>query len=133
MDIEQKQRLINDAFEVQKNAYAPYSSFHVGASLATIDGHIYTGANTENAAYPLSQCAEATAIGKMASDGHRGIKHIVIVSPNDDFCFPCGGCRQKIAEFANADTTVTMVTKSGGEKNVTVGELLPFAFSLKNA
>ena len=130
MDITIKQRLTEQAFDVQRHAYAPYSSFHVGASLITEDGYTFSGANVENAAYPLGQCAESTAIGKMGSEGYRQIHHIVIASPNDDYCFPCGGCRQKIAEFAGPQTLITMVTKNGNEKTVSIDELLPYAFKL---
>lgn len=116
------------AFEAQKNSHSPYSNFKVGAALITPTGDVFSGCNVESAAFPLGQCAEATAIGNMVSDGHKRISHIVIASPNEDFCFPCGGCRQKIAEFAPDETQVTMVTQSGEVHETTIGELLPNAF-----
>ncbi|MEM7421650.1 MAG: cytidine deaminase [Pseudomonadota bacterium] len=116
------------AFEAQKNSHSPYSNFKVGAALITPTGDVFSGCNVESAAFPLGQCAEATAIGNMVSNGHKRISHIVIASPNEDFCFPCGGCRQKIAEFAPDETQVTMVTQSGEIHETTIGELLPNAF-----
>lgn len=123
-------QLINLAQKAQKNAHAPYSGFQVGAAVLTEDGHIFSGCNVENAAYPLGQCAEATAIGSMVSQGTRTIKAVVIASPNDDLCFPCGGCRQKIAEFADDDTPIYLVTSNGDIEKHLVGELLPHAFRL---
>jgi len=116
------------AFEAQKNSHSPYSNFKVGAALITPTGDVFSGCNVESAAFPLGQCAEATAIGNMVSNGHKRISHIVIASPNEDFCFPCGGCRQKIAEFAPDETQVTMVTQNGEIHETTIGELLPNAF-----
>ncbi|BCO19263.1 cytidine deaminase [Alteromonas sp. KC3] len=116
------------AFQAQKNSHSPYSNFKVGAALITPTGDVFSGCNVESAAFPLGQCAEATAIGNMVSNGHKRISHIVIASPNEDFCFPCGGCRQKIAEFAPDETQVTMVTQSGEVHETTIGELLPNAF-----
>lgn len=116
------------AFEAQKHSHSPYSNFKVGAALITPTGDVFSGCNVESAAFPLGQCAEATAIGNMVSNGHKRISHIVIASPNEDFCFPCGGCRQKIAEFAPDETQVTMVTQSGEIHETTIGELLPNAF-----
>lgn len=116
------------AFDAQKNSHSPYSNFKVGAALLTPSGDIFSGCNVESAAFPLGQCAEATAIGNMVTHGHKRISHIVITSPNDDFCFPCGGCRQKIAEFATDDTPVTMVSKGGETHETTIGALLPNAF-----
>ena len=116
------------AFYAQKNSHSPYSNFKVGAAVITPTGETFAGCNVESAAFPLGQCAEATAIGNMVSQGYKRISHIVIASPNEKFCFPCGGCRQKIAEFATDDTPVTMVSKQGQTHNTTIGELLPNAF-----
>lgn len=123
-------QLINSAQKAQKNAHAPYSQFQVGAAVLAEDGSIFCGCNVENAAYPLGQCAEATAIGSMVSGGSKTIKAVVIASPNDDLCFPCGGCRQKIAEFADDATPIYLVTSNGDVEKHTVGELLPYAFRL---
>ena len=122
------EQLTTLAFEAQRYSHSPYSSFKVGAALVTPSGESFAGCNVESAAFPLGQCAEATAIGNMVTNGFSRIAHIVIASPNEDFCFPCGGCRQKIAEFAPDETRVTMVTKSGNTHDTTIGELLPNAF-----
>ncbi|MEW9796766.1 cytidine deaminase [Alteromonas sp. CYL-A6] len=123
-------KLIEKAREVQKKAYAPYSGFGVGAAILS-DTQTFTGCNVENAAYPLGQCAEATAIGNMVAAGHQAISAIVIAGPNDEFCYPCGGCRQKIAEFADADTPVVLVNQQGDTTQTTIGELLPNTFRVK--
>jgi cytidine deaminase len=116
------------ASKAQKNAHAPYSNFHVGAAILDENAQLHASCNVENAAYPLGQCAEAGAISAMVSSGSKQIKQILIASPNDDFCPPCGGCRQKIAEFANPQTEVHMTTKKGQIKTVKFAELLPLAF-----
>jgi len=128
MDNKKIKKLIKQAQEVQQHSHSPYSDFKVGAAVLTESGDIFAGCNVESAAYPLSQCAEASAIGNMVSHGHKRIHSIVVASQNDEFCFPCGGCRQKIAEFAPDDTPVVMVTKSGETHETTIGELLPNAF-----
>lgn len=128
MDSKTLQALTKHAFAAQQHAHAPYSRFNVGAALITEDGEIFTGCNVENAAYPLGQCAEATAIGSMVAGGQRTIKAIVIASPNDEPCYPCGGCRQKIAEFAGDDVPVYMATQLGEPEHASVGDLLPRAF-----
>ncbi|WP_034474210.1 cytidine deaminase [Aestuariibacter salexigens] len=122
--------LLDRAVQAQLHAYAPYSGFHVGAAILADNGEISAGCNVENVAYPLGQCAEATAIGNMVTGGGNSIKHIVIASPNDDFCYPCGGCRQKIKEFAGPDTVVELLNQKGKTRTVSVEELLPFAFTL---
>lgn len=120
--------IIEQAQQVQKNSHSPYSKFKVGAAVLTDKGHIFAGCNVESAAYPLGQCAEASAIGNMVSHGFTRIHTIVVASQNEEFCFPCGGCRQKIAEFAPDETPVIMVTTSGKTHATTIGELLPNAF-----
>ena len=116
------------ATKAQKNAHAPYSNFQVGAAILDENAQQHASCNVENAAYPLGQCAEAGAISAMVASGSKQIKHILIASPNDDFCPPCGGCRQKIAEFADAETEVHLATKDGRIKTVKFTELLPLAF-----
>ncbi len=123
--------LLAMASKAQKNAHAPYSNFRVGAAIVDEQGQLHASCNVENASYPLGQCAEAGAISAMVSHGSKQIKQILIISPNDDFCPPCGGCRQKIAEFANADTQVHLATQQGDIKSVKMQELLPFAFTLE--
>ena len=122
------EKLSQLAFDAQKNSHSPYSNFKVGAAVLTPSGETFSGCNVESAAFPLGQCAEATAIGNMVTQGQNRIEHIVIASPNDEFCFPCGGCRQKIAEFAPDETPVTMVSQTGQVFETTIGELLPNAF-----
>tara|TARA_R110002167_G_scaffold95065_4_gene253403 strand:+ start:1222 stop:1632 length:411 start_codon:yes stop_codon:yes gene_type:complete len=124
-------QLLNIALLAQKNAHAPYSHFQVGAALVDDTAQVYNGCNVENAAYPLGQCAEATAIGNMIVNGGKKIREILIASPNDDFCPPCGGCRQKIAEFADKHTLVHLATQQGKIKTVTFSELLPLSFGFK--
>lgn len=128
MDKAVQTTLIQQAQDVQKQAHAPYSGFHVGAAILTRSGQIVCGCNVENAAYPLGQCAEASAIGTMVAAGSKTIAAIAIASPNESFCFPCGGCRQKIAEFADDETPIILVTAKGKISKHTVGELLPHAF-----
>lgn len=124
-------QLLDKAQQAQKNAHSPYSHFQVGAALLDDHAHIYQGCNVENAAYPLGQCAEATAIGNMVVNGGKKIREILIASPNDDFCSPCGGCRQKIAEFADKQTLVHLVTQQGKIKSVYFSDLLPLAFGFE--
>lgn len=132
MDKKRITQLKNLAHNAQQHAHAPYSGFHVGAAVLTHDDTMFAGCNVENAAYPLGQCAEATAIGTMVAHGYKGLKAIVIASPNNEFCFPCGGCRQKIAEFADDNTPVILTTQNGDTEEYTVGELLPHAFRFNN-
>ena len=122
------EKLSQLAFNAQRFSHSPYSGFKVGAAIETDSGDMFAGCNVENAAFPLGQCAEASAIGSMVSNGHKRIAHIVIASPNEGMCFPCGGCRQKIAEFASDDPPVTMITNTGERLETTIGELLPNAF-----
>jgi cytidine deaminase len=122
------QQLLVKAQQAQKNAHAPYSHFKVGAALIDDTAQTHSGCNVENAAYPLGQCAEASAIGMMVVNGGKRIREILIASPNDEFCSPCGGCRQKIAEFADKNTLVHMATQQGEIKTVKFSELLPLAF-----
>ncbi len=119
------------ASKAQKNAHAPYSNFQVGAAIIDENAQLHASCNVENAAYPLGQCAEAGAISAMIASGSKQIKQILIASPNDDFCPPCGGCRQKIAEFADAQTEVHLATKNGQVKTVKFAELLPLAFGFE--
>ncbi|WP_281983467.1 cytidine deaminase [Thalassorhabdomicrobium marinisediminis] len=121
--------LLDDARAVRENAYAPYSNFKVGAALRTPDGTVYTGSNVENVAYPEGTCAEAGAIAAMCAAGAREIAEIAVIADAPAPVPPCGGCRQKIAEFAKADVVVTMSTMDGTTKSMTVAELLPGRFT----
>ena len=117
------------ALKVRENAYAPYSGFQVGVALMSSSGAIYTGVNVENAAYPEGTCAEAGAIARMIAAGDRKITAVYVVADGAEPVPPCGGCRQKLAEFSAPDVPVTMATISGIEKTLTVAQLLPGAFT----
>ena len=113
-----------------RTAYVPYSHFPVGAALRAPDGSIHVGANVENASYPQGQCAETSAIGVMVAAGGTEIAEVAVVAERMDICPPCGGCRQRLGEFAAADTPVHLGRVDGPRKTTTVGELLPLAFEL---
>jgi len=108
------------------NAHAPYSGFAVGACLRGKGGRLFAGCNVENAAYPQGQCAEATAIGVMVAAGEKEIVEILVVAERP--VSPCGGCRQRLNEFADAATPVHLCGLEGVRRTVTLGELLPLAF-----
>jgi cytidine deaminase len=116
------------AAEVRENAHAPYSNFKVGAAIRTGAGTVFQGCNVENVAYPEGTCAEAGAIAAMCAAGEREIAEIYVIAQSPAPVPPCGGCRQKIAEFAKGDVIVTLATTDGIEKQMTVAELLPGAF-----
>jgi len=116
------------AAEVRENAHAPYSNFKVGAAIRTGAGTVFQGCNVENVAYPEGTCAEAGAIAAMCAAGEREIAEIYVIAQSPAPVPPCGGCRQKIAEFAKGDVIVTLATTDGIEKQMTVEELLPGAF-----
>jgi homotetrameric cytidine deaminase len=127
-DTPSPEQLLAAAEAVMRNAYAPYSNFPVGAALSTPSGAIFTGANVENAAYPQGQCAEASAIGAMVAGGETRITAVAVVAERLDICPPCGGCRQRLKEFAAPDTPVYLGRPGGPVQTTTVGELLPLAF-----
>jgi cytidine deaminase, homotetrameric len=116
------------ALAVRHNAHAPYSNFKVGAALRSSTGQIFVGCNVENVAYPEGTCAEAGAIAAMVAAGERDIAEAYVVADSPDPVPPCGGCRQKLAEFAAKGVKVTLATIEGGETTLTVGDLLPGAF-----
>ena len=120
--------LFDAARAAQGNAYAPYSRFNVGAALRTPSGAIFSGCNVENAAYPQGACAEAGAIGAMALGGELRIAEILVVGDGEGLCTPCGGCRQRIREFADAATPIHVAGPEGVRASFTLGELLPHAF-----
>ena len=125
-------RLHEAASAARKHAYAPYSKFKVGAALLGTDGKIYAAANVENAAYPQSQCAEASAIGLMVASGCTGIAEILVLAETgEEPVSPCGGCRQRLNEFAEPSVKVHMADESGVRGSITMGELLPHAFGPK--
>jgi cytidine deaminase len=110
------------------HAHAPYSRFRVGACLRAASGRLYAGCNVENASYPVTQCAEATAIGAMVAAGDREIAEVVVVTEGSAPCPPCGRCRQQLAEFAGAEVPVHLCGPEGLRATTTLGELLPLAF-----
>ncbi len=124
-------RLREAAETVRERAYARYSGFRVGAALVDENGQVHIGANAENAAYPLGSCAEGNAIGAMVSAGGRRIKTILVLGGRDEpeACTPCGGCRQRIAEFADQDTDIVVLGESGELVHFTLDSLLPASFS----
>lgn len=121
--------LVDDARAVRENAHAPYSKFKVGAAIRTKDGAVFVGCNVENAAYPEGTCAEAGAIAAMVAAGVRGVAEVAVIADSPEPVSPCGGCRQKLAEFAASDVPVTLATTGGALAQTTVGALLPGAFN----
>lgn len=120
--------LFEQACEVRLNAHAPYSGFKVGAALRASSGKIFVGCNVENAAYPEGTCAEAGAIAAMVAAGELKIEEIFIVAGGTEPISPCGGCRQKISEFSQADTPVVLANPNGDMVRKTAGVLLPDSF-----
>ena len=122
--------ILQAATEVRENAYAPYSQFKVGAAVRGLSGSLYQGCNVENAAYPEGTCAEAGAIAAMVAAGETEIIEVCVIADSPTPVTPCGGCRQKLAEFSRGEVTVRMATVDGPEQVVTVADLLPGAFGL---
>ena len=120
--------LLAAARAVRENAHAPYSGFKVGAAIRGAGGGLHLGCNVENAAYPEGTCAEAGAIAAMVASGETRIAEIAVIAASPRPVPPCGGCRQKLAEFAGPDTPVTLATTDGALFRTTVGDLLPGAF-----
>jgi cytidine deaminase len=127
---------IDELFEaaraIQAKAYAPYSRFKVGAAIATPSGKVFTGCNVENAAYPVGSCAEAGAVSAMIAAGESRIAQIVVMGEGENLVTPCGGCRQRIREFAAANTPIHIAGPEGIRKSFTLDELLPFSFGPDN-
>jgi cytidine deaminase len=121
-------RLLEAARKAMARAHAPYSQFHVGAAILADDGNIYAGCNVENAAYPEGWCAETSAIGAMVTGGGKLIGEIAVMGSGNEFTTPCGGCRQRIAEFGMADTPVHICGPEGLRRTFRLGELLPASF-----
>ncbi len=118
------------AKKVRENAYAPYSNFRVGAAIRAQSGAIFSGCNVENVAYPEGTCAEAGAIAAMIAAGETQLIEVYVIAGSPMPVSPCGGCRQKLAEFSAADVPVTMATIGGIEQKTTIGQLLPGAFTI---
>jgi cytidine deaminase len=122
------QDLLDAARRAQRNAHAPYSKFLVGAAVRTASGHVYAGANVENVSFPEGICAEAAAIGAMVTAGEREIVEVLTIADGDQVTTCCGGCRQRLAEFAGPDTLVHAAGPDGVRRTFTLAELLPAAF-----
>lgn len=121
--------LATAARAVRENAYAPYSQFKVGAALRAPSGAVYVGCNVENVAHPEGTCAEAGAIAAMIAAGETEITEAYVIADSPHPVPPCGGCRQKLMEFAKGGTCVTLATVEGAEHSITVADLLPGAFA----
>lgn len=133
MTDELNEKLTEAALVARENAYCPFSNFSVGAALIDENGNMHVGCNVENSAYPEGTCAEAGAIASMIVSGARRIRRIVIAGGHDDIetCTPCGGCRQKIAEFGDDETVIVMLEPNGETEEFSVADLLPRGFRLE--
>ena len=120
--------LLDAARAVRENAYAPYSRFKVGAAIRWASGAIYRGVNVENVAYPEGTCAEAGAIAAMVAAGETELVEVAVIADSPEPVPPCGGCRQKLAEFGTGSTPVTLATTEGKQFATTIAELLPGRF-----
>ena len=127
------EELVRQALAAMKFAYVPYSGFTVGAALLTKSGKVYLGCNIENAVYPVGTCAERTAIFKAVSEGHRDFDTIVIAGRSDDYCVPCGTCRQVMMEFCDPEEfQIILATDVEHYDIYTLKELLPLGFGPGN-
>ncbi|HZX21931.1 MAG TPA: cytidine deaminase [Woeseiaceae bacterium] len=125
--------LMDGALAVRDHAHAPYSGYRVGAAVMDEAGRVHAGCNVENAAYPEGLCAEAGAIAAMVAAGGRRIRAIAVAGGHDTpgACTPCGGCRQKIREFADADTRIVLLDGAGATTSYGIDDLLPYSFLLQ--
>ena len=124
--------LIAAAVSAMQFAHAPYSRFSVGAAVRADNGRIYAGCNVENAAYPLGSCAEAAAISAMVMDGANAITAIAVAGNGEPLVTPCGGCRQRIREFAAPEVPIYIAGTKGHRATFTLQELLPHSFGPEN-
>lgn len=121
-------KLVAKAKAIRDKAYVPYSNFPVGAALLTKSGKIYTGCNIENAAYPVTCCAERVAIFKAIADGEREFKEMAVVADTPRPVPPCGSCRQVMSEFFDQSMLISLANLHNETKTITVKDLLPFSF-----
>tara|TARA_A100001037_G_C14984071_1_gene559430 strand:+ start:437 stop:838 length:402 start_codon:yes stop_codon:yes gene_type:complete len=126
------EKMFEEAKKIRLKAYVPYSSFKVGVALLTENEKIIVGCNVENAAYPQSQCAEATAIGNLISSGFEEIKEVVVVGSGTKLCSPCGGCRQRLREFSSLNILIHMCSPEKYLKTMSLEDLLPSSFGPEN-
>jgi cytidine deaminase len=124
--------LFEAALSAQRAAHAPYSGYKVGAALRTASGAIFSGCNVENAAFPVGTCAEAGAISAMVAAGERVIAEMLIVADGEALATPCGACRQRIREFATAETSIHVADRGGIRASFTQSSLLPHSFGPDN-
>lgn len=124
--------LISAATEARRQAYNRYSNFSVGAAIIDDQGRLHVGCNVENAAYPLGSCAEAAAIAAMVQEGGKRIVRIAVIGGSGDVgpCTPCGGCRQRIAEFADDDTIILAIDDTNEWQQYSMDDLLPASFHM---
>ena len=125
-----KEKLAKFALEVRKNAYAPYSSFKVGAAILCESGNVYTGVNVENISYGLTNCAERSAVFSALSAGEKKICAVAVAGGKDecDYTMPCGACRQVLSEFADKACMIYIVKSETEIREYSLGELIPYAF-----
>jgi cytidine deaminase len=131
----QRQALIDAARRVRLHAHAPYSKFAVGAAVLDEQGRIHAGCNVENAAYPQGWCAETSALAHLVAAGGRRVLAVAVVGVAADPVTPCGGCRQKLREFAADDCPIHIADDQQLRATLTLGQLLPLSFGpdhLKN-
>ncbi|MCA0970387.1 cytidine deaminase [Halobacillus litoralis] len=124
-----QKQLIEEAKKMTEMTYTPYSKFPVGAALLTEDGKVYTGCNIENAAYPVTCCAERVAIFKAISEGDYKFSQIAVVADTKRPVPPCGSCRQVMSEFFGPETLIHTSNLEGETKTLTMEELLPYSFA----
>ena len=124
--------MLTHARRAMEAAYAPYSKFPVGAVVKGSNGKLYAGCNVENAAYPQGWCAETSAIAAMIADGETRIVEVAVIGGGAALVTPCGGCRQRLREFADEATPIHVCGPEGLRRTVTLGELLPFSFGPEN-
>ena len=127
------EELVQIALDARLNAYVPFSHFHVGAALVTTDGQVFSGCNIENSSYGASNCAERTAIFKAVSTGARQIRQLAVVSDSENFCYPCGICRQVMAEFAAPDFVIHVAKLDGDYTTFDLDGILPNQFILEDS
>ncbi|MDC7685065.1 cytidine deaminase [Asticcacaulis sp. BYS171W] len=123
------QNLFKAAKAATAFSHSPYSKFPVGAAILADDGKVYSGANIENIAFPQGWCAETTALSHMIMGGGKRVLEIAVFAPCHPHCPPCGGCRQKLAEFADASAQIHMYAEDGSVKTAALGDLLPMNFN----
>ncbi len=127
-----EKELIQEAIKARELAYVPYSKFSVGAALLSKDGQVFRGCNIENAAYPMTNCAERTAIFKAVSEGVTEFSAIAVVADTDRPCSPCGACRQVIAELCGPEVDIILTNLKGEVLRVRSEDILPGAFLPKD-